>query len=185
MSQTSDNMTPGSYSTTVTAQNTMTANQIAKNKKEKVKKKVLPSFVTHEIGSYILEDFLKMPNMEANYQLRIKPKPDECSVDGAATEAPKQTKKELLKSGSKGKPVEEAQKALGIKADGKYGPKTRAAVIKFQKDNGLKPDGVIGSKTSAKLEATAKAKKKGIKGVNATTKTTSLRQLNKAKKVNQ
>jgi len=42
---------------------------------------------------------------------------------------------------------------LGPKgADGKYGPKTRAAVKKFQEDNGLKPDGDAGPNTIAKLK---------------------------------
>jgi hypothetical protein len=36
-------------------------------------------------------------------------------------------------------------------ADGKDGPKTRAAVTKFQRDNGLEVDGMVGRKTLAKL----------------------------------
>ncbi len=35
--------------------------------------------------------------------------------------------------------------------DGKIGPKTKAAIIKFQKANGLKADGIVGKRTSAEL----------------------------------
>jgi len=63
----------------------------------------------------------------------------------------------LLKKGSIGDEVMELQKFLnaagfdcGI-ADGKFGPKTKAAVIKFQIANGLKGDGVVGALTRAVL----------------------------------
>ena len=36
--------------------------------------------------------------------------------------------------------------------DGKMGPKTRKAIIKFQRAKGLKPDGKVGPKTWAELE---------------------------------
>ena len=39
------------------------------------------------------------------------------------------------------------QKALGIKADGVMGPKTRRAIKRFQKAHGLKADGVAGTAT--------------------------------------
>ena len=39
------------------------------------------------------------------------------------------------------------QKAVGVTADGKFGEKTRLAVIRFQKKNGLVDDGVVGLKT--------------------------------------
>ena len=35
--------------------------------------------------------------------------------------------------------------------DGKIGPKTKAAIIKFQKANSLQADGIVGKRTSAKL----------------------------------
>lgn len=44
------------------------------------------------------------------------------------------------------------QEKLGVTADGKMGPQTKAAVMKFQKDNGLTVDGIIGPKTSAALD---------------------------------
>jgi N-acetyl-anhydromuramyl-L-alanine amidase AmpD len=53
----------------------------------------------------------------------------------------------LLKKGSKGKEVKKLQEALGIGADGIFGPGTEASVKQFQKDNGLTIDGIVGSKT--------------------------------------
>ena len=43
------------------------------------------------------------------------------------------------------------QKALGIPADGIYGPQTRRAVRRFQRSHGLQVDGVAGSATLSAL----------------------------------
>jgi peptidoglycan hydrolase-like protein with peptidoglycan-binding domain len=43
--------------------------------------------------------------------------------------------------------VKQIQKALGIKADGVMGPKTRRALKRFQKRHGLKADGIAGPAT--------------------------------------
>ena len=59
----------------------------------------------------------------------------------------------LLKIGSRGAAVKSVQRALGITADGIYGPKTRAAVRAFQSKNGLEADGVVGPKTRSALFA--------------------------------
>ena len=45
-------------------------------------------------------------------------------------------------------------KSVGI--DGKVGPGTQGAVIRFQRANGLKPDGIVGPNTYAKLISVAK-----------------------------
>jgi soluble lytic murein transglycosylase-like protein len=47
--------------------------------------------------------------------------------------------------------VKRIQKALGIKADGVMGPKTKRAIKRFQKAHGLKADGVAGPATLAAL----------------------------------
>jgi len=66
-----------------------------------------------------------------------------------------------LKNGSKGEPVKELQRFLnaklnlGLKLDGKLGPKTIAVIKKWQKDNGLVADGLIGAKTKAKMNSQA------------------------------
>jgi soluble lytic murein transglycosylase-like protein len=47
--------------------------------------------------------------------------------------------------------TKQIQKALGIKADGVMGPKTKRAIKRFQKAHGLKADGVAGPATLAAL----------------------------------
>jgi peptidoglycan hydrolase-like protein with peptidoglycan-binding domain len=56
-----------------------------------------------------------------------------------------------LKQGSSGSNVRYLQSALGIKADGQFGPITDRAVRAFQSANGLKVDGIVGPITWAKL----------------------------------
>lgn len=69
----------------------------------------------------------------------------------------------LIKQGSRGPAVVALQEALSDrgyfadKADGVFGPLTRAAVVAFQTDSGLTPDGVAGPKTLEALRAPAKA----------------------------
>lgn len=60
----------------------------------------------------------------------------------------------VLKKGMKGEAVKILQKALGINADGDFGPMTEKAVIDYQKSKGLKADGIAGSKTLAALGVT-------------------------------
>lgn len=53
----------------------------------------------------------------------------------------------ILKRGLKGAPVKRLQEALGIGADGDFGPGTEKAVREFQKANGLSVDGIAGPDT--------------------------------------
>lgn len=53
----------------------------------------------------------------------------------------------ILKIGSNGKNVEILQDALGLRADGDFGPNTDAAVRAYQKKHGLAIDGIVGSQT--------------------------------------
>lgn len=60
----------------------------------------------------------------------------------------------VLKQGSSGATVKTMQQKLinwgylSGKADGIFGAKTKAAVVKFQRNNGLTADGVVGTKTA-------------------------------------
>lgn len=58
---------------------------------------------------------------------------------------------ETIRKGSKGPLVKKMQEALGIGADGDFGPGTERALMKWQSDNGLTADGIAGPKTLAKL----------------------------------
>jgi cell wall-associated NlpC family hydrolase len=57
----------------------------------------------------------------------------------------------LLRIHSRGPEVVAAQQALGVTADGEFGPITRSAVESFQRAHGLEVDGVIGPITAAAL----------------------------------
>ncbi len=63
----------------------------------------------------------------------------------------------LVRSGSKGSSVISVQKELkaaGISpgaVDGEFGPKTRAAVMRYQRKHRLEVDGVVGAKTWSAL----------------------------------
>jgi peptidoglycan hydrolase-like protein with peptidoglycan-binding domain len=53
----------------------------------------------------------------------------------------------MLRMGATGADVEDLQAALGIAADGDFGPATKQAVMAFQKAKHLQADGVVGAKT--------------------------------------
>lgn len=73
------------------------------------------------------------------------------SAPVAAAPAAQASSGGVLRVGSKGGDVQRVQKALGITADGDFGPGTERAVKAWQAANGLTPDGVVGPKTLAKL----------------------------------
>lgn len=58
---------------------------------------------------------------------------------------------ETLRVGSKGELVKRVQAALGVTADGDFGPGTERVVKAWQTANGLTPDGIVGPKTLTKL----------------------------------
>jgi peptidoglycan hydrolase-like protein with peptidoglycan-binding domain len=55
-----------------------------------------------------------------------------------------------------GTTVRAVQRALGVTADGVYGPQTRRAVRRFQRSHGLTVDGITGPQTLAALGVTAR-----------------------------
>jgi peptidoglycan hydrolase-like protein with peptidoglycan-binding domain len=58
-----------------------------------------------------------------------------------------------LRRGASGDLVKGIQTKLGVSpVNGKFGPKTEAAVRIFQRDNGLVPDGIVGPKCWAALD---------------------------------
>jgi len=60
-------------------------------------------------------------------------------------------RRRFLSQGASGEAVKEVQQALGIQADGFFGPKTEQAVKDFQAANSLDVDGIVGPRTRAKL----------------------------------
>lgn len=59
----------------------------------------------------------------------------------------------VLRVGDRGPAVAELQRALGIAADGAFGPETLRAVQRFQERAGLPVDGVVGHRTWSALQA--------------------------------
>lgn len=57
----------------------------------------------------------------------------------------------LIRAGTSGDGVAAVQKALGVAADGVFGPVTKAAVRSYQRRNGLTVDGIVGPETLAAL----------------------------------
>jgi putative chitinase len=80
-------------------------------------------------------------------------------LGGASVSAPQKSEStssnssaaRTLRRGMKGDDVARMQKALGVAADGDFGPGTLAVVKKWQRANGLEPDGIVGPRTQAKM----------------------------------
>jgi putative chitinase len=60
----------------------------------------------------------------------------------------------ILKLGSRGENVKILQRSLGLKDDGTFGPRTEAAVKRWQSENGLLADGIVGSISWSKMFGT-------------------------------
>jgi hypothetical protein len=58
----------------------------------------------------------------------------------------------VLRMGDKGEDVKRLQSALGLTADGDFGPNTKKAVIALQKKHGLYADGIVGKQTWGLLD---------------------------------
>jgi putative chitinase len=72
-------------------------------------------------------------------------------VPAARTDDDAPVRRETLRKGSKGPLVKKLQEALGIGADGDFGPGTERALKQWQADNGLTADGIAGPATQARL----------------------------------
>jgi hypothetical protein len=70
---------------------------------------------------------------------------------GAALAAGGSSSPALLRVGSSGSTISAVQRALGIPADGVYGPRTRRAVMAYQRVHGLIVDGIVGPQTLSAL----------------------------------
>ena len=85
-------------------------------------------------------------------------------IVGSQTRAALQSRSEggrtgggVLELGDRGPAVARLQRALGIPADGIFGPRTLKAVRGLQKHAGLAVDGIVGRQTLAELEETTPA----------------------------
>jgi resuscitation-promoting factor RpfB len=72
------------------------------------------------------------------------------------------------KSSVRGSGVVALQQALGIPADGIYGPQTRRAVMRFQRANGLLVDGIAGPQTLGALGLSATPRASSSSGGSST-----------------
>ncbi|MFA6257024.1 MAG: peptidoglycan-binding domain-containing protein [Candidatus Paceibacterota bacterium] len=93
-------------------------------------------------------------------------------ANAATTPTPNCTINNTLRLGSKGDEVACVQKQLGLSADGKFGPKTKAAVIQFQISNKLTGDGIVGPKSRVFFNTHAVSIYTGERTPNSTAKIT-------------
>ena len=83
------------------------------------------------------------------------------TLAGAAVPAAAAARAHVLKRGSRGRAVARVQRALGVTADGVFGPATARAVKRFQRAHGLTADGVVGPVTLAALGGSGAASSSG------------------------
>jgi hypothetical protein len=70
----------------------------------------------------------------------------------------------FVSKGSSGTDVQRVQARVGAKTDGKFGDKTKQAVMDFQKRHGLKVDGVVGHQTATAMAGHYDAAKRAKTG---------------------
>jgi peptidoglycan hydrolase-like protein with peptidoglycan-binding domain len=70
---------------------------------------------------------------------------------------PSATGRPTLRRDDSGEFVKTLQKAVGVAADGQFGPNTEAAVRNFQRTHGLVPDGIVGPRTWEAVDETTAA----------------------------
>jgi hypothetical protein len=75
------------------------------------------------------------------------------SATAAADTAPRASAagEVMVERGDRGDAVRQIQRALGIPADGVFGPQTERAVKQFQRRKGLLADGIVGPQTRSAL----------------------------------
>jgi len=83
--------------------------------------------------------------------VEMKPEPAPAPAPAHKPEKKKGRTDVYLNAGDRGEEVKKMQRALGIPADGIFGPQTRRAVKRFQMANGLQVDGVAGPQTLTAL----------------------------------
>ena len=94
---------------------------------------------------------------------------DNMNVSSKVATTPTAAKAQLLGKGNMGPEVEALQKqlaSLGLPVgtpDGKFGPKTEAALKAFQASKGIKDDGIAGPDTRAALEKAVKTAAEAVK----------------------
>jgi stage II sporulation protein D len=85
----------------------------------------------------------------------VRPAPAKPPVVSAARTAYTAYKKVVLRQGSKGSAVVFLQRALKVKADGAFGPKTRAALVTFQRQQRIPANGIANRVVWDRLEKRA------------------------------
>jgi hypothetical protein len=107
------------------------------------KKKLLNAVVGWGRPVYAGEENLPLLSKVGSSDVTVKANP----TASAGATAPAKKVFKPFKIGAKGTPVKVVQEALGLEADGQFGPGTDKAVKSFQKVNGLKVTGIVDAET--------------------------------------